>query len=36
MKLESERVTDGFEQPWRRLSQDIETSCVRAAMIVNA
>jgi hypothetical protein len=31
---EIEWVTDGFEQRWRGLSQDIKRSCGRAAMIV--
>jgi hypothetical protein len=34
MKSEIEWVTDGFEQSWRGLSQDIERSGGRAAMIV--
>jgi hypothetical protein len=33
MKSESEWVTDGFEQPWRGLSEDIERSGGRAAIV---
>jgi hypothetical protein len=34
LKSNIERVTDGVEQPWRGLSQDISTSGGGAAMIV--